>query len=89
LASDQAAVNADQAAVARDKAAMSVPFQHLAPEQAIDCAVQSQSPSKTTTTLSEACRGFAGYPRLAARLNADQFKLQGAQDQLNRDESGG
>jgi hypothetical protein len=84
LASDQRAVDALQAAVARDHAALS-DFSSLSTSQVVSCAVASNAAS----SLPSYCPGSPAYSRVKAKFYADEIKLQVAQDQLKKDESGG
>jgi hypothetical protein len=92
LANDQRAVDAAQTAAARDQAALN-DFSSLSTSQVISCAVASQELTApgvpaTTSSLPSYCPGSSAYSRLQAKLNADEFKLQVAEDQLKKDESG-
>jgi hypothetical protein len=94
LASDRSAVNALQATVARDHAALN-DFSSLSTSQVVACAVASQAQSApgvaatTSSSLPSYCPGSAAYSRLQAKFSADEIKLQVAEDQLKKDESGG
>jgi hypothetical protein len=85
LANDQRAVDAAQAAVARDQQAMSV-YTHPSQAQAISCAVTASTSGANT---SPGCPGSVVESKDQANLKVDHFKLQVAQDQLKKDESGG
>ena len=84
IATDQRAVDVARGAVARDQSAQCTVsatltarcFGAQSTAQAIGCATNFQ-------------RCEAAVSKATAKLKADEFKLQVAQDQLKKDESGG
>jgi hypothetical protein len=79
-------VDSAQAAVTRDQAALNAASE-LSTSQAIACAVNAAPTiNDGTTTTIPGCPSSSAVSNLQAKLKADQFKLQVAQDQLKKDE---
>jgi hypothetical protein len=87
-------VDSLQATVDRDHAALNE-FTTLSTSQVISCAVASNAQTArgiaptTSSSLPSYCPGSRAYLRLQAKFNADEIKLQVAEDQLKKDEAGG